>query len=200
MIKAVIWDMGGVIVRTADQSSRKALAKELGIDLSELYRQVFESESGRQATLGRISEEEHWQQVGNYFGITAANLQGFQDRFWAGDRVDLELCEFIRGLKSRCLTGLLSNAWSEARQMLQNRIDLNALFDQSIFSAELGLAKPGAEIYLELIKRLGVQPAEAIFIDDFAANIEAAQQIGINGLLFTDPMKIREQIMVLLDA
>lgn len=200
MIKAVIWDMGGVIVRTEDQSSRIALAQELGVELPELYRQVFESDSARLATLGRISEEEHWRQVGDHFGYQAEKLQEFQDRFWAGDRVDLVLCEFIKRLKVKCQTGLLSNAWSGARQMLQKRLDLDALFDQSIFSAEVRMAKPGAEIYDEILKRLGVKPEEAIFVDDSAVNIEAAIQLGIKGLLFTDPNKIRAQILELLSA
>jgi epoxide hydrolase-like predicted phosphatase len=198
MIKAVIWDMGGVIVRTEDQSFRQSLSKDLGVDLNELYSQVFESKSAKLAGLGRIDENEHWHFIREHYHLTEEGLIDFQNRFWQGDRVDLQLCEFIWKLRNRYLTGLLSNAWSGARLMLQKKMDMDRIFDQSIFSAEVGLAKPDPEIYQLILNRLDVNPQEAIFVDDFMANIEAAQELGINGLLFTDPVKTQAQIQELL--
>ncbi len=60
------------------------------------------------------------------------------------------------------------------------------MFDDMIFSAEVGLANPDRRIYELAVERLNVPPAEALFIDDVQENIEAAQAIGMVGIRFTD--------------
>jgi putative hydrolase of the HAD superfamily len=57
-------------------------------------------------------------------------------------------------------------------------------FDDLIFSAEVGFAKPDRRIFDRALDRLRVQPAEAIFIDDVQGNVEAAQAIGMAGIRF----------------
>ena len=64
------------------------------------------------------------------------------------------------------------------RFWLTEKYDLLSLFDVSIFSGEVKMAKPGYEIYRLILDRLGVNAQEAIFIDDFVENIEAANQLG----------------------
>ncbi len=54
-IRAVIFDFGGVLMRTEDQSPRQELAARLGVTREQLYYHIFDSPSARQATLGEIS-------------------------------------------------------------------------------------------------------------------------------------------------
>jgi putative hydrolase of the HAD superfamily len=58
------------------------------------------------------------------------------------------------------------------------------MFDDMLFSAEVGLAKPDRRIYELALDRLQARPAEAIFIDDVQENVEAAQAIGMAGIRF----------------
>lgn len=183
-IKAVIFDMGGVILRSEDQSPRDILAESLGITHQELIRQVFDTETARLATVGRITEEEHWQSVADHFGLDAQALTAFQEQFWAGDRADRSLLEFIDGLRPRYQTALLSNAWGGARQVLTEKYNALYPFDVIVYSAEVGLAKPDAAIYQLTLQKLGVQPQESIFVDDFIQNVEAAQALGIHAVRF----------------
>jgi beta-phosphoglucomutase-like phosphatase (HAD superfamily) len=67
MIKAVIFDMGGVILRTVDPTKREAMAKRLGVTRSELEAVVFQSETSVQSELGQLSEAGHWKAVLAYF-------------------------------------------------------------------------------------------------------------------------------------
>jgi hypothetical protein len=45
---------------------------------------------------------------------------------------------------------------------------------------------PIPEIYLQALHRLGVQPSQTIFVDDRKANVDAAEALGIKGIVFTD--------------
>ena len=63
-IKALIWDMGGVLLRTEDGIPRKRLAGRLGTTRRALEELVFGSPSAKQAMRGEIAVEEHWAAVG----------------------------------------------------------------------------------------------------------------------------------------
>ncbi|KAF0108927.1 MAG: putative hydrolase of the HAD superfamily [Chloroflexi bacterium] len=197
-IKAVIWDMGGVILRSEDPKPRQELADKYAITLDSMYALVFKSESAQRATVGIIDETEHWKEVGKTLGISGDELCGFQDQFWAGDRLDQELIEFIRSLKTTHKTALLSNAWSGARDVLTTSKPCLDAFQFSVFSCEVGLAKPDPAIYREILTRVGVEPREAIFVDDVQENIDAANGIGIHGVRFSDSMQAKNEVNLIL--
>ena len=62
-IKAIFFDLGGVILRTENSSARTNLATEFGMSYAEMDRFVFESKSAALASLGKMTEEEHWLDV-----------------------------------------------------------------------------------------------------------------------------------------
>jgi HAD superfamily hydrolase (TIGR01509 family) len=183
-IKGIIWDMGGVILRTTGDESRQALAKEFNISTEDLYRLVFDSPSAEKATIGMITEIEHWNIVADTLGMPREKIQELQDRFWAGDQVDKELISFIKGLNENHKTGLLSNAWSGARQALNQKNACDLVFKYSMFSYEVRLRKPDPKIYERMLELMGLQAREAIFVDDLMDNVKGAESIGIHGVQF----------------
>jgi len=183
-IKAVIWDMGGVLLRTEDQAPRAQLAQRFGFTYDELSHLVFESEAAEQATLGKITDVEMWRRVATGLGATTNEVTDFATQFFAGDRLDLELVDFIRSLRPRYRTGLLSNAWPNARRMLTEQYVCLDAFDVAVISAEVGMAKPDQRIFHLAVDRLGVQPEEAVFIDDISVNVEGARATGLKGVQF----------------
>ena len=183
-IKAVIWDLGGVLLRTADLSSRQALADRLGKPRHELENLVFSGDSGDRAQLGEISADEHWENIRRALALDAAGIDEFRRQFWEGDQLDVELVDHIRSLRGRYKTGLLSNAFSDLRQVVTSLLNFSDAFDDMVISAELHLVKPDARIYQVALRRLGAEPEEAIFIDDMLRNVEGARSQGMNAIHF----------------
>jgi epoxide hydrolase-like predicted phosphatase len=191
-IRAVIWDMGGVLVRTEDYTSREKLAEQFHLSRKELEQAVFDSEVSWQAQNGHASSEQMWQEIARRFGLNGKQLQDFEMRFWDGDRLDADLVQLISNLRPKYCTGLLSNAWSDAPASLERRYGpFLSIFDTVVFSAHVGLAKPDPEIYSLLLSRMNMQPREAVFIDDVLVNINGARAVGMQGIQF----KNREQIV-----
>lgn len=192
-IKAIIWDMGGVLLRTEDRVPRDQLAKKYGVTAQALEREVFHGTSGIQATLGEITTDEHWLNVATRFNLDQNELKNFISEFWRGDRLDQELVAYIRNLKQEYRSGLLSNAWSDTRKMLTHKHPCLDAFHEAVFSAEVGLMKPDAKIYQLILRKLGIAPEESIFIDDYPENIQGANVVGIHGILFQNsPQAISE--------
>jgi epoxide hydrolase-like predicted phosphatase len=187
-IKAVFFDFGGVLVRTEFQAPRQHLADRLQMEYDDLVDAVFDSETGRRATVGQISEAEHWTAVMKRLKRPLSELDSVRDEFFAGDVVDRPLVEFVRGLRPKFRTGLISNAWSGLRAYIVKQKFEDA-FDAMTISAEVGEAKPAAPIFQIALDALGVAPAESVFLDDFAENVEGARAAGMQAIHFTQPEK-----------
>lgn len=200
LIRAVIFDFGGVLVRTEDRAPRNRLAARLGLTYEELSSLVFENPSSQQATLGQISVSQHWEAVGTSLGLMPEALQAVQDEFWAGDVLDTSLVDLLRALRPRYQTALLSNAWDDLRQVLEQRLKILDAFDQVIISAEEGLMKPDERIFRLALERLGVAPGEAVFVDDFAHNITAARLAGLQAIHFRSADQARAELEQMLDS
>lgn len=190
-IRAIIWDLGGVILRTENPQPREILARELHLTREELEYLVFASPTGIEAQLGKIPPGELWRFVLEEVGLPLANKDHFQERFWGGDILDRELVKYIRELREQYKTGILSNAWSDLRHMLTEVWKISDAFDHITISAELGIMKPDPEIYRHAVEGLNVKPQQAVFIDDFTRNVEAAKAFGMHAIHF----KNREQAL-----
>ena len=145
--QAVIWDLGGVLVRTDDPLPRQALAQRLGHTRASLDQLVFGGESSRRAQLGELTEQQHWENVRQMLGLQIEALSEFQREFWGGDRLDHELVDFIRSLRRDYRTGLLSNNFSSLRSNLSTHWQIADAFDVIVISSEVHLLKPDARIY-----------------------------------------------------
>jgi epoxide hydrolase-like predicted phosphatase len=183
-IEAVIWDLGGVILRTEDRRLRAAWESRLNLPEGELDKLVFAGEMGRKAALGQAQAEDVWQWVGSRLELTPEELERLQQEFWQGDQLDGALVQFIRELRLDCRTALLSNAWPGMRQMIENEWGIADCFDDLFISAELGLAKPDPKIYRLALDRLSLPPARAVFVDDFSENVRAAAALGLHAIQF----------------
>jgi HAD superfamily hydrolase (TIGR01509 family) len=182
-IKAIYFDLGGVILRTGDKSSRGNLAAEFGMTYDEMDRFVFGSKSAALASLGKMTEVEHWLDVTRRLERPEMEMPHIRAAFFGGDVVDQDIVNLLRTLRKTHKTGLISNAWDDLREWLI-RQNLDDIFDYITISAEVGYAKPDARIYQFALDKLGVNADEAIFVDDVDKNIQASNALGMRGVLF----------------
>ncbi len=184
MIKTVIFDLGGVLVRTENRQPRQKLAEKYGISYQELSGLVYRTKSANLATIGKISAEDHQKTILKNLNLPLDSFSTFEDEFWGGDRLDSHLVEFIQNLRGEYKTVLLSNAWDNLRQLLEGLWEIDGVFDHIFISAEMGLAKPDPEIYKFVIDSLDQDPSELILIDDFVENVKAAREARLNAIHF----------------
>lgn len=198
MIRAVIWDWGGVLQRTEDPAPRRQLAAELGLAPEELERAVFESIIWRQASLGQCPSDMAWELIVASLGLPCSQVDSFVERFFAGDRVDPELVAWIRHLRAQGVRmGLLSNAIPPRAggRSPMARWGQEDLFDAQVFSYQVGALKPDARMYAAILAALGVAPAKALFVDDAPVNVQGAKALGMEAIHFTGREALRHALM-----
>jgi putative hydrolase of the HAD superfamily len=198
-IRAVFFDLGGVIVRTEYQAPRQQLAERLGMEYDDLDRIVFDSETGIQAAIGAITSQQHWESVMKRLKRPLEEMTAIRDEFFAGDILDRQILDLLRSLRQHGThkTGLISNAWSDLRDYIV-REKMEDAFDHIIISAEVGVAKPDPKIFQIALEQAGVSPNEAVFVDDFYVNIEGCEKVGMKGIHFKDAESALEQLKLLL--
>ncbi|MCX6066035.1 MAG: HAD family phosphatase [Chloroflexi bacterium] len=189
-IKAIYFDLGGVIVRTEDKTLRTELGQRFGMTYDQIDRFVFGCETAKKASIGLISEEQHWRDVARRLEQPESDWQSIADAFFGGDKIDRDMLAFIESVRPAIKTGVISNAWNGLRDYMRKNGFL-APFDDVIVSAEVGIVKPDARIYQLALDKFGIQPEEAVFVDDMPENIAACQALGMQGVQF----KTAEQVL-----
>lgn len=200
-IRAVIFDLGGVILRTEDPQPRLALAERLGISRAALEQAVFQNPTAQAGEQGQASLDEIWTAAARLVGLPAAEIPGFRRQFFGGDRVDFALVDFIRGLRPAYTTALLSNSWyADLDRALVEDLRILDAFDVVVSSAAEGLRKPDPRIFQIALKLVQAQPGEAVFVDDFEHNIEAAAALGMHVVHFRGAEQAMRELRALLGA
>ncbi len=198
-IRAIIFDLGGVLLRTTDFTPRERLASRLGMSRHELEDFIFGGESGNQAQRGEISVQQHWANLAAQIHYSERDFKSLVDEFFAKDDIDIILLDYVRNLHKSYKTGLLSNAWDDLRQIIGERWHFEDAFDDLIISAEVGLVKPDARIFQMAVERLGVEARQAVFVDDMRLNVEGAKWVGLHGIHFQNSLQMRLDLENLLD-
>ena len=181
-----------------DSSFRKTWEDHLNLQPRELHDIVFDGPAGRLASIGQVGADEVWDSIAERFDLSSDERRKLQESFWRGDRVDPHLVGFIDRIHQRYKSGLISNAWLTLRFQIENEWKIGYLFDDMLISAEVGIKKPDPEIYELSLANLNVHPKNAIFVDDFAANINAAKNLGMKVVQFQSTSQTIEAVESLL--
>jgi epoxide hydrolase-like predicted phosphatase len=195
--KAIVFDIGGVLVRTVDWSGRRKWEIALGMPERALSILVFDCEPAIRASLGQGPDTAIWEHVASQLRLGSAQLVQLHADFWSGDRLNSELLQFTRLLHAKWKTGLLSNAWPEMRDMNQ-RIGLDKAFDEVVYSFQIGVLKPNLRAYQAILQKLEVTPSETVFVDDFAKNLDGARAAGMSTVHFHDTQQAIAELKGLL--
>jgi putative hydrolase of the HAD superfamily len=198
-IKALIWDCGGVLVRTEDSSGRREWEQKLGLSPYDIDRVVLGSKAWIQAQCGEIPEEAYWTGVRVHLGLDERAIQDLRRDFYAGDRINPVVLDVITRLRPHYKQAILSNAVPSLLEMLRDRFQIVHLFDVIITSASIRVMKPDPQAYRAALDALRLRAEETVFIDDLRENIQGANQLGMHAIHFeTDQDDIRPLLSALL--
>lgn len=183
-IKALVFDYGGVLMRTVDPTARRELEQQFNLDRGQAEELVYGNPRWDDVQQGRMESGAFWADVGARLGLDAGEVQMFRRGFFSGDRLDRELMDLIRHLRRQGYrTALLSNAPAGLNQRLHG-LGIADAFDVVVISGAEGVVKPEPEIYQHMLDRLGVAARQTVFIDDMRVNVEAARRVGLHALRF----------------
>ncbi|MBN1174576.1 MAG: HAD family phosphatase [Micromonosporaceae bacterium] len=185
-VRAVVFDIGGVLETMHSTPDPTTVVP--GLDLT--WEQLMErtGEVWAKGSIGAVTESEARERFRELLGLDEAALDTLMEAFWAGylGEPNTALMDYLRGLRPRYLTGIISNSFVGAREREEQQYGYSTMVDVIVYSHEVGLSKPDPRIYQLACQQLGVQPSEMVYTDDVEACVDGARELGINAVLFRD--------------
>ncbi len=196
-INSVVFDLGNVLI---DWDPRY------------LYRKLFQTDDEVEWFLGTICDYdwnlkhdsgqlfskgilEKSKKFPEYSELINAWYQRWEEML--GGQIDKSV-KVLSELKEKgVLLYILSNWSAETYPIAEERFDFLKWFDGKIISGEVGLVKPDLGIYKLLINRYNLNPHQTLFIDDKEENVKSAELLGIQGIHFQNPSKLRKDLQML---
>ena len=192
MIKNFVFDFGGVITVSSRERAVRAFAS-IGVDDADaLLSKHHQKGMFSDVESGKITAAEFCSWLSGHCGRTIT----FDDvvKGWTGYVADVprERLDMLLRLKERYRVYILTNtnpfmmSWARSPRFTPEGLPLDAFCHKIYASYEIGMLKPDVRIYQYLIDDAGINAAETLFVDDSIANVEAAEQAGMTGILFYD--------------
>ena len=183
-MKGLLVDFGGVLTTNVFDSF-KAFCEKEGLDpdaVKRLFRDDPRAiESVRALERGELTEDGFAERFGELLELAPERRAGLVERMFGHIRPDDEMVAALRRARAQGIrTGLISNSMGAGRY---DRSTFGELFDGVVISGDEGIHKPQPEIYELGCERVGLAPADCVFVDDLRENCDGAEAVGMTAVL-----------------
>jgi FMN phosphatase YigB (HAD superfamily) len=196
-LRAIIFDIGRVLIRIDVSRAMEGLAAGGALSPSELWTAIEKDPRWPDWQEGRISARDWHHHLEKRFcgGLTFEQFTEVWNRVL--DPTPIHEDVFFKNLSKRYRLALLSNTDPIHVQHMEGSYSFFAFFPARIYSCAVGVSKPNPLIYREALRALKVQAQEAVYIDDIAAYVGAAQRLGMGGIQFQSPVQLTSSLKAL---
>jgi len=198
-IKALIWDMEGVLMLTDESNIPLTVAKTLNTPY-EKVREIYFGDNNDKVDLGEITMDQFNNYVLDTLQISRDKKHLLEEVFYERAYIDKDLLKQIVEMGREYKIGLLSNYSNDLRPRIEKEWAIGSVFDEIIISCEVGIIKPDPAIFNLMLGRLGVKADESVFIDDRIKNIDGAKKMGFHTIYFTSKEQALEELTLILQG
>jgi len=196
-IRAIIFDIGRVLIRIDVARAMRGMAFGLSISPDELWSAIEKDPRWKDWQEGRISARDWHLQMKQRFGVSASFEEFTETWNLVLDPEPIHGKELFEKLSKKYHLALLSNTDPIHVAYIEARYDFVSHFPARIYSCSIGATKPSPIIYREALRACRVRAEEAVYIDDIEDYVEAAKRLGMAGVQFRSAAELRLELQEL---
>ncbi len=191
MIKAVIFDMGGVLIGNGIEKFYEKLAEKLGIDTDFFI--LFEKRYHEKMIRGELEAKGFIDMIKKEFNPEGDVLREWKEVYREARPVNGDLIQLIKRLKKGYSVSLISDS-SDLNHDINNERGLYSYFESPVVSCDTGVTKSQREIFEIALEKLDLKPEECILIDDREEHLEIPKGMGFRTILFRNNRQLAEDL------
>lgn len=195
--RAIIFDIGRVLIRIDLQSAMSGLAENVGLSPEEIWSALEKHPSWLDWQEGRITPRDFYLSVSKRFAVTLTFEQFVAVWNRVLDPRPIQDDAFLGQLAKKYRLCLLSNTDPIHVAHMEPTYGFFRYFPNRIYSCAVGVSKPNPLIYRAALEACRVSAQEAIYIDDVATYAEAARRLGLSGIVFASPQQLSADLQAL---
>lgn len=196
-LRAIIFDIGRVLVRVDVARAMQGLASGSSLSPSELWSAIEKDPRWSDWQEGRIAPHDWYLHLAQRLGGGLSFEQFTEVWNRALDPAPIHNDAFFEKLSKRYRLALLSNTDPIHVRHLEGTYSFFAFFPARIYSCAVGASKPNPLIYRQALRAVKARAEEALYIDDIAAYVEAAKGLGLGGIQFQSPAQLASDLKTL---
>ncbi len=189
-IKAVIFDLGNVLINYDVHTAARNFSKISGISEKEIWRRFFLSNFEQSYTRGEITTREFYLKASEALGIKIP-FKTFC-HYWNNIFCENNgMAKLLSELKKNYPLYLISNTNELHFNYVRKQFNILKFFKRTFPSHKIGARKPDPKIYRRVLRQINLKPQEVIFIDDMKSFVAGAKRVGIYAVRFQSVLKLR---------
>ena len=192
--RAIIFDIGRVLLRVDVSRAMDGLASGLSLTPQEVWSAIEKDPHWLDWQEGRISPRDWHLHITKRLGASLTFDQFTEVWNRALDPNPIHSEAFLEKLSKNYRLALLSNTDPIHMSNEEARFPFFRFFPMRIYSYRVGASKPNPVIYRKALQACKVRAKEAVYIDDVAAYAEAAQRLGMSGIIFQSPAQLQSDL------
>ena len=192
-IKAVVFDLGNVLVNYNVKKAARRFSEAGGISQIRIWAHFFLSGFEKAYTRGEISTREFYQAATRVFKKPIPYKtfkQYWNDIFWQNPGME----QLLTRIKKHYPLFLISNTNALHFSHIKKEFKVLRHFTKTFPSHEVGARKPELRIYRRVLKKIGLKPQETIFIDDMKSFIDGAKKVGMRTIHFRNLKQLTQDL------
>jgi len=192
MIKAVLLDADGVVIKNHDYFSNR-YKKDYGKSLNDDVIVNFFRNEYKQTAIGKANLKELLKERLDEWGWKGSVDELLKYWFEGEKELDDEVLRAVNKLREKGVKVCLASDNEKYRaEYLLNTVGIKPLFDDTFFSCFVGYTKSEPEFFKAIIESLNLKPEEIVYFDDDQKNVDIAKELGIDARFYDSISQIKE--------
>ncbi len=195
MIKNIIFDLGGVIIKHPANQNEKFISEAFGISIKKAS-EIWQKHA-TPLLIGEENSRDFLEKVSKELGLNS-DIEALYERwkeYYEGISKDVnkEILSLIKKLRKKYKVYLLTDTIDIHDERNKTRGIFDS-FDETFKSFEEGIRKPNAGAYTNVLDKIGVKPEESVMVDDSEENVLSARKLGMRGIVYRNKDLLEKEL------
>lgn len=201
MIKHIIFDFGGVFLNLDGKHSGISSQLAVIFDIPMNQADKIWNENKIDLLTGKETPKDFIKKINNLLKISLniekANQEWERLNKMEKTQINWDLVDYVESLKNKYQIHMLTDTVNVDAGNSAWFGDISKHFHNIFKSFEIGFRKPDKNSFLYVLKKIGANPDECVFVDDFQKNVESANELGLKGIFYSNLSQLKKDFSAL---